>query len=134
MNKSNFAVQVAAANALAASGTALDLSRYAVTVQSLSSGAVSGSGDITMADGKNIILNTTTGSKIGTAITQKLAFFNSTPIVQRAGAAQAAVVTTAATQTTPFGYATGAQADAIVTLVNELRAALVAFGLIKGAA
>jgi len=41
-----------------------------------------GCGHITMGDAKNVILNTTTGTKIGTATTQKLAFFNSTPIVQ----------------------------------------------------
>lgn len=40
------------------------------------------SGNLTMADAKNIILNATTGTKIGTAASQKLAFFNSTPIVQ----------------------------------------------------
>lgn len=39
-------------------------------------------GNATWSDGKNIVLGTTTGSKIGTATTQKLAFFNSTPIVQ----------------------------------------------------
>ena len=49
-------------------------------------------------------------------------------------AAQAAVATTASTNTTPYGFTTAAQADAIVTLVNELRAALVAKGIIKGAA
>lgn len=91
-------------------------------------------GDMTHADATNVILNTSTGTKIGTATGQKLAFHNSTPVIQRAGAAQAAVVTTASTQTVPFGYATQAQADAIVTLVNELRAALVEKGLIKGAA
>jgi hypothetical protein len=31
------------------------------------------------------------------------------------------LVTTAATSTTPFGYATAAQADALVTIVNDLR-------------
>jgi hypothetical protein len=51
----------------------------------------------------------------------------------RAGAAQAAVATTAATNSSPYGYSQ-AQADAIVALVNELRAAMVAAGLIKGAA
>lgn len=40
---------------------------------------------LTMADGANIILNSTTGTKIGTATTQKLAFFNSVPIVQPTG-------------------------------------------------
>lgn len=34
---------------------------------------------------------------------------------------QAAVVTTAATSTTPFGYTTAAQADAIVTQLNNAR-------------
>lgn len=51
-------------------------------------------GNTTFADGANLIFNTTTGSKIGNATTQKLAFHNSTPVVQRAGAAQAAVATT----------------------------------------
>jgi len=42
-------------------------------------------GNLTISDAKNIILNTTTGTKIGTAggaSGQKLAFWNSTPIVQ----------------------------------------------------
>lgn len=88
----------------------------------------------TLADGANIALNTTTGTKIGTGITQKLGFYNATPIAQRAGADQAAIVTTAATQASPWGFATQAQADAIVTLANELRAWAVAQGFIKGSA
>lgn len=77
---------------------------------------------------------TAAGLLIGNAITDKIGFFGTTPIVQRAGAAQAAVSATGSTNSTPYGYTTSTQADAIVTLVNELRAALVAFGLIKGAA
>lgn len=103
------------------------------TAQVFTNGVTS-NGHVTIADAKNVILDTTTGTKIGTAITQKLGVYNATPIAQRAGAAQAAVVTTAATQTTPFGFSTGAQADAIITLVNELRAWAVAQGWIKGAA
>jgi len=38
------------------------------------------------------------------------------------------------TSTNPYGFSTSTQANAIVTLVNELRAALVASGLIKGSA
>ena len=83
-------------------------------------------------DGNDMILGKTQGTRIGTGISQKLAFLGSTPIVQRLSANQNAVATTPATQTSPYGYATAAQADAIVTLVNELRAALVAVGLIKG--
>ncbi len=92
------------------------------------------SGNVFITDAKNIILGTGTGTKIGTATGQKLAFHNSTPVIQRANSAQTAVVTTAATQTTPYGFATQAQADAIVALVNELRAAFVEKGLIKGSA
>lgn len=39
---------------------------------------------ITLGDAINIILNTTTGSKIGTSTSQKLAFWNATPITQPA--------------------------------------------------
>ncbi len=54
------------------------------------------------------------------------------PIVQPASANQAAVVTTPATLAS-YGF-TQAQADSIVTLVNQLRSDLVSLGLIKGAA
>lgn len=63
----------------------------------------------------------------------KEGFYGVAPVAKRVGADQAAVTTTAATSTTPFGFGTAAQADAVVTLVNELRAAMVALGLIKGA-
>lgn len=85
-------------------------------------------------DDVDLVLSTDTGTKIGTAVGQKLAFHDSTPVVQRAGAAQVAVATTATTQTTPFGFSTQEQGDALVALVNEIRAALVEKGLIKGAA
>jgi hypothetical protein len=39
-------------------------------------------GDLTHIDGANIAVGTGTGTKIGTATTQKLAFYNSTPVVQ----------------------------------------------------
>ncbi len=45
-------------------------------------GVVTLNGAVTVADAKDFTFNTTTGTKIGTATTQKLAFFNSTPIVQ----------------------------------------------------
>ena len=56
------------------------------------------------------------------------------PVGVRASADQAAVITTGATSTTPFGFATAAQADAIVTLINELRTSCIAARIIKGAA
>lgn len=51
----------------------------------VASGAISLNGDTTFADAKNLVFNTTTGSKIGTATNQKFAFYNSTPIVQPTG-------------------------------------------------
>ena len=88
--------------------------------------------NMTMADGKGITTGTTTGTRIGTATTNKLGFWNATPIVQPASANQAAVVTTAPT-TSAYGY-TEAQATAIITLLNEIRSVLVNTGLMKGAA
>lgn len=48
------------------------------------SGDLSLIGNVTMADAKNIVLNTTTGTKIGTGATQKLGFYGHTPVVQAA--------------------------------------------------
>lgn len=89
---------------------------------------------ITLGAASNVILDTATGTKLGTDVLQKLALWNATPIVQPASAAQAAVATTAATNVAPYGFATQAQADAIITLLNEIRSALVAIGAIKGSA
>lgn len=41
------------------------------------------SGNIALADGKHIILNTANGSQIGTSSTQKIAFLGATPVTQR---------------------------------------------------
>lgn len=73
------------------------------------------------------------GVTLGNATSDKISLYGVTPIVQRSGSAQAAVVTTAATSTSPYGF-TSTQANAIVTLVNELRAWAVAIGGIKGSA
>lgn len=71
---------------------------------------------------------------IGGAATDKLGFYGTAPVTQPSGAGEAAVTTTAATSTTPYGFSTVTQANAIVTLVNQLRSDLVALGLIKGSA
>jgi hypothetical protein len=52
------------------------------TAQFTFSQAVNLNGLITVGDAINFALNTTTGSKIATATTQKLGFWNATPIVQ----------------------------------------------------
>jgi hypothetical protein len=73
---------------------------------------------LTLADALNIAVNTTTGTKIGTATTQKLGFYNATPVVQPAAIADLTV--TATTGTLPT--ATGSQviADAAAPTNAEL--------------
>jgi UDP-N-acetyl-D-mannosaminuronic acid transferase (WecB/TagA/CpsF family) len=94
----------------------------------------SGRSGVTLTDGANLATGETSGSTIAASTTQKLAFHGSTPVVQRASASQAAVATTGATNVTPYGFTTAAQANAIVTLLNEIRAALVEKGILKGSA
>lgn len=89
---------------------------------------------LTLVNGVGIQTSTANGSSFGTTVNEKVSFHGVTPTVQRAGAAQAAVVTTAATQTTPWGFTTQAQANAIITLLNEIRTTLVEKGMMKGSA
>ena len=91
--------------------------------------------DVTVADGADLAVGSTTGTKIATASTQKLGFFGVTPVVQPSALTQTystadatlatpaatAVATTGATAVTPFGFTTAAQADDIVTQLNALR-------------
>jgi len=64
-------------------------------------------GDFQMADAKNIVVNSTTGTKFATATTQKIAFYNATPIVQPA--------TTGTTTGFTAGSGTGAKSDSTYT-------------------
>ena len=88
----------------------------------------------------SVVLGVVGGTKIGTSVSEKLAFHNSTPVSQRAGAAQAAVTATTialaagATPTKAEYDVVVARVNALTTLTNELRAALVEKGIIKGAA
>ena len=54
-------------------------------------------GDLTMADAKNVVINTTTGTKIGTGTNQKLGFWNAAPVIRPTA------LTTALTQITHTG-------------------------------
>jgi hypothetical protein len=51
-----------------------------------------------LADAGNITVGTTTGTKIGTATTQKLGFYNATPVVQPAAVADATTAVDVITQ------------------------------------
>ena len=81
--------------------------------------------------GVNYVFDTTTGTKLGTAASQKLGFWGATAVVQPASANQATVAGTAG------GTYTSTEQTLISdlkTLVNQLRADLVTVGIIKGAA
>ncbi len=73
------------------------------------------------------------GCVLGQTSTDLIGFFGlATAIAQPSGAGQAAVSTAAATSGSAIYGFTSAQANGIVTLVNQLRSDLVALGILKG--
>jgi hypothetical protein len=96
------------------------------------------------ADGVNITLGSSTGTKIGTSTSQKLGFWNATPIVQPTAAAQVAITdsTGSSATTTLVTVRTDSVAHAasdaqdndhiLFTLLNAMRTALVNSGIMKG--
>lgn len=72
--------------------------------------------------------------QFGGTNTATIGYYGATPVAQQSGAGQAAVATTAAASVsaTQWGFTTSTQANAIITLVNQLRSDLVDLGLIKG--
>ncbi len=95
------------------------------------SGTVALNAGGSIAGGTNIALSATTGTKIGTATSQKLGFWNVTPVIQPAGAAQAAP---AAYVTGGFGLDSDVNMQALYDLVVAMRTALVSCGILKGGA
>ncbi len=111
--------------------------------------------DIMMNDGENIILGTSTGTKIGTATNQKLGFFNATPVVQQTEITDELATITHTAAGTPdyalqdlidsgagsaFGFATKDEGNTVMAVianlqarVNELETKLVALGLLADA-
>jgi hypothetical protein len=74
-------------------------------------GALTLSGNLTIST-KNIVTDTTTGTKIGTGTTQKLAFWNATPVVQ------------------PTAVADATDAASVITQLNALLSRMRDLGLI----
>jgi hypothetical protein len=80
--------------------------------------------DFSTADATNIILGSSTGTKIGTATTQKLGFFNKTPVVQPSAYTPSNV-------TTDRSYdANSTSVDEIADVLGTLIADLQSLGLI----
>lgn len=106
----------------------------------------------TISDGVDLTVGTSTGTRIGTAATQKLGLWNATPVIQPAAANQAAVtlgntdgeiagLTFSATPTQAEAEALRDKCEeladdlrALSTLIHQIRSDLVTVGVIKGAA
>ena len=73
------------------------------------------------------------GWNFGIDETEKISFHGATPTVQRSGSAQAAAPA-GGTGATEGAYDTANNRDAMIALVNEMRAVLVEKGLMKGSA
>lgn len=86
-------------------------------------GATTLNGDVTLADAKNVVFNATTGTKLGTATTQKLAFYNATPVVRPSAYTQtyttAAKTVPNATAVNPPAGGTGTAAGGYDTAANR---------------
>jgi hypothetical protein len=107
------------------------------------------SDDIMMLGGENIVLDTSTGTKIGTATNQKLGFFNATPVVQPTELTDELTSITHTAPSTPdyaiqdltnssgYGFVTKDEGNTVLsvilnlqTRVKELEDKLVALGLL----
>ena len=103
-----------------------------IATQTLTNKTFSG---LTMSDAGNIILNASTGTKIGTATSQKLGFFNATPVVQQSNIADASSsqdeASAAPTQAEFNGLRTDVQN--LTTKLNAILTALEALGLLANA-
>ena len=69
-------------------------------------------GAVSLSDGVNINIGTSTGTKIGTTNTQKIGFFNTTPVVQ------------------PAAVANATDAASVIARLNDLLARLRTIGII----
>lgn len=69
-----------------------------ITVSNLTAATLGLAGTKTVVDAANLAFGTATGSKIGTGATQKIGFWNATPVVQPAAVADATDAASAITQ------------------------------------
>lgn len=80
---------------------------------------------ITITDANNIVIGTTTGTKFGTGTTQKLGFWNATPVVQNTGWGSITNVTTDRVYD-----ANATTVDELADVLGTLIAQLVSYGIL----
>jgi UDP-N-acetyl-D-mannosaminuronic acid transferase (WecB/TagA/CpsF family) len=88
-----------------------------------------------MAAGKQLSDYNPSGTALGQAAADKIAFLGAEPVSRYATsvALPSSVAAVSTTATTTWGFATSAQADAIITTVAKLAAAMNAYGLTTSA-
>jgi hypothetical protein len=74
------------------------------------------------------------GTLVGNSASDKVGFWGIAPVVQPAGAAQAALTLTTTTASSPVGLVVASGWVALFALVEEIRASLVDCGIMKGSA
>ena len=85
---------------------------------------------VSSAEVSQVPNNLGSGVQVGESTASLVGFYGATPIAQPSTGATAPT-TTAATTSSPWGFATSTQANAIVTLVNGLQTQLIALGIIS---
>ncbi|MBI4506892.1 MAG: hypothetical protein HY691_15270, partial [Chloroflexi bacterium] len=85
-------------------------------------------GSLALADGRNVVLATATGTMIGTAPAQKLAFFGATPVAQQPALSPA----DASAVDARYGPEEASVIENLRARVDELEARLQAYGLLPG--
>ncbi len=100
-----------------------------ISLNATATGTITIGSSMTFADAKNIVVNATTGTKIGTATTQKLGFYNATPVVQPAANTDTTTGAAGGT-TTVFLNTTYTGGGTAAYTVGGVVAALKAIGLL----
>ncbi len=113
-----------------------DMVGYNISGATIVSSTITGNNAITGTTVTATTLVVTTSAAVGNTTTATVGFYGTSPIAKRASSNQGAVTTTASASisATQWGFSTSTQADTLTTLVAQMRADLVALGLIKGSA
>ena len=74
------------------------------------------------------------GTIVGQSATELVGFYGTTAVVQRASAAQVALSIITVSTTSGRGFNTSAGFDDMIAQLEEIRAALVGMGILKGSA
>lgn len=87
-----------------------------------------------MPAGQQLSKGTPDGVTLGQSTSDKISFFNVTPVAQPAAAAQATITATWVTISSGFGFSSSDQVISVIAAIKEIQNVLKTLGLWKGAA